>query len=400
MSFPLVGCWDKIELEDLGYVAVIGIDKREDNLLDITFQITNVQVGTSNQTEVDEPAFSTITFAATDIMAARELADAAVSRRLTFTHTVAIIFSEKIARDDNFFQILHPLTRNIELRSHVNVIISKEKTSEFIRRNNPVLETRPGKFYNFMAQRWKESGIVPQSTLRELIQSTQDDISACLCSYATTKHFSSGSASKTDFDYKAGEIPKEAENTTEIIGSAVFKEGRMIGVISGEETRLALLLRPKKKLQRIITTFPDPLDNRYKITAIISLKRASAVRIDTSNKNPKVYVRVPLGLEILAIPSFIDYVTDLKAQNILEVSLEEYLQEKAMNLVNKTQTEFRIEPFLWGYNCQKNFSTIKELETYDWINSYPNAEVYINFDVSITNFGRHLAPPSLQELHD
>ena len=47
MVLFLSGCWDRMEIEDIGYVAVIGIDDGDFDNLRITFQITNPQVGTS-----------------------------------------------------------------------------------------------------------------------------------------------------------------------------------------------------------------------------------------------------------------------------------------------------------------------------------------------------------------
>lgn len=400
MIFPLMGCWDKIEVEELGYVAVIGIDKREDNFLDVTFRITNAQVGTSTKTTVDEPPHATITLAATDILSARELADTSITRRLTFTHTVAIVVSEELAKSEEFYQILEPALRDVDLREKINLIVSREKASDFIRRNSPQLETRPGKFYDFMSERWRESGIVPQSNLHRFIQRTEDNTSAYMAIYATCKDVPSNIVSDSNFDYIAGEVPKKSANPTQMIGSAIFREGKMVSSITGEETRLALLLRPKSELHRITMAFPDPMDERLKITGAISVRKKAKVKVDVSEGEPKIYVKVPVRLEILGVPSLIDYITDLKRQDILERSLEEYLQERAMSLVDKTQNQIGGEPFMWGYSARKQFWTLEEFRKYDWMKNYPKAKVYIKFDVSIKNFGRILHPPKLKQKID
>ncbi|QGU96155.1 hypothetical protein GOM49_14560 [Clostridium bovifaecis] len=113
-----------------------------------------------------------------------------------------------------------------------------------------------------------------------------------------------------------------------------------------------------------------------------------------------MYVKVPVRLEILGVPSLIDYITDLKRQDILERSLEEYLQERAMSLVDKTQNQIGGEPFMWGYSARKQFWTLEEFRKYDWMKNYPKAKVYIKFDVSIKNFGRILHPPKLKQKID
>ena len=397
---PLEGCWDKTELEDFGYVAVIGMDKRKDKFLDVTFQVTNIQMGTSTKTNVQEPPSSIITLAATDVLVAKELADITSTRKLTFTHTVAVVVSEELARSNNFYQLIGPLYRDIDIRGEVNFIVCREKASDFIRQNNPPLETRPSKFYTFMAERWRESGIVPQSKLQKLLRFTQDDTSAYMAIYASSKNGTSDSVSEYNFDYVAGSVNKTSENPTQMIGSAIFKEGRMIGVISGEETRLSLILRPKSELQRITMTFPDPLNENYKITGILTTRKNSKIKIDVKEKEPRIYVKVPVKFELLAVPSFIDYASDLKLQQLLKDSIEEYLEGRAASLIDKSQNEFRAELFRWGYAARKTFWTLDEYKSYDWMSSYPKAKVFIDFDVSIKNFGRQIHSPSLPRVRD
>lgn len=52
-----------------------------------------------------------------------------------------------------------------------------------------------------------------------------------------------------------------------MIGSAVLKNGKMIGVLTGEETRNSLLLREKSKTHHYIDTFIDPKMEGLRISA-------------------------------------------------------------------------------------------------------------------------------------
>ncbi len=47
----------------------------------------------------------------------------------------------------------------------------------------------------------------------------------------------------------AGQVPKRGGNPVQLIGSAVFKEGKMIGKLTGEETRIAILLDNTQNIQ-------------------------------------------------------------------------------------------------------------------------------------------------------
>jgi len=106
-SLLLSGCWDAVELEEQAYVVAIGMDEGEDNQLEITFQIGNPQVGSSDRANADrEPASEIITLVAPDKISARDLANVSVSRKLTFSHAK---MSVKLSLDHflaNFFLIL------------------------------------------------------------------------------------------------------------------------------------------------------------------------------------------------------------------------------------------------------------------------------------------------------
>ena len=44
----------------------------------------------------------------------------------------------------------------------------------------------------------------------------------------------------------------------QMIGSAVFKDGKMIGTLTGEETRITLFLRRKALGHTFVQSFPIP----------------------------------------------------------------------------------------------------------------------------------------------
>ena len=98
--FILSGCWDKNELEERGYVVVLGIDKnKEDHMVDVTFQIENPQVGsTSVAMAQNEPPSDIITITATDILSAKELANSIVSREIDLSQLQTIVIGEDLRK--------------------------------------------------------------------------------------------------------------------------------------------------------------------------------------------------------------------------------------------------------------------------------------------------------------
>ncbi|SHI56642.1 Ger(x)C family spore germination protein [Clostridium intestinale] len=391
----LSGCWDKAEIEDIGYVAVIGIDDAGFNNISVTFQVTNPQVGTSAKVKVDEPATNIITLLSKDLITAREISSMSIARRLTFAHVKAVVVSEEFAKTDKLFTLIEAAQRDRDIRRDFDFIICKEKASEFIRKNDPQFDTRVAKYYDFVSSRWKDSGYVPLSDLHRLSQRTSDDLGLFLGTYATTNKENEKKFAENETDYIAGEIPEQEPNPTQMMGSAVFRKGKMIGTLTGDETRLALILRPKIITNHLIISFPDPMKEEERVTTMM-FRGKNKIKIDVTNEHPVINVTVPLKLSITAIPSLIDYVENQENQRILEQSIKEYLEDKATKLVKKTQEEFHGEPFNWSIVVRKEFRLYDDLENYNWMDKYTDAEVNIKFDVKIKDFGKHIAPTNLK----
>jgi len=394
----LTGCFDKVELEDLAYVVVIGIDKGADNGFEVTYQIGNPQVGSSDRVQAEEPASEIITMNVPDLATVRDLANVSVSREVTYAHLKAIITGEELTRSKESLTLLDAVLRDQAIKQDVMLIVSKEKASEFIRGNKHELETRPHKHYEFMSRRWEETGLVPNSTLLKFFPRILGDAGLFLSTYATTKK------SKTHYGYEdeylAGQVKKEGGNSMQMIGAAVLKEGRMIGTLNGEEVKITLLLRPNTVRSSMLASYADPLAKDKRIAASWSKTEPTKIKMDLSTDIPKVDVVVPIKMEILSIASGIDYVEDLKKQKLLKEAIARSLEQKSMKVVKKTQQEFKGDPFQWYLIARKQFWTLAEYKKYNWMKKYPTAEVRVKYDIEFTNFGRQLKPFNKEYIKD
>ncbi len=398
----LTGCWDKLEVEEQAFVITIGIDKGKTmHMMDVTIQVANPQVGSSNISKAEkEPANETITFfEVSDIISLRDLANAVIARKISYSHVKTIIIGESLARSDDLLYIMESMVRDRQIRRNVDIIICREKASEFIKNNKPKLETRPHKYYQFMLERWKDTGLVPVSTFHRALRRTEEDESLFLGIYATTKEYAKKEKGSEDA-YKAGEIKKRGGDPTEIIGSAVLKKGKMIANLTGEETRQVLALRPKSLVEQLLVTYPDPLDKEFRIAAQVDISKEKKFKMDLQKDNSKIEVFVPIDVSILGIPSGINYVENLEKQNILKNGIENYLNRSVATLITKTQKEFKGEPFMWSLMARKEFRTIREWKEYDWMQQYPRVDIKVKFHVTLRNFGRQMGPINFRDIKD
>jgi len=396
-AIMLAGCADRLEVERLAHVVVMGLDREEENFINVTFQIANPQVGSTDRGQAEkEPATEIVSIKSTDVLTARELANTIIPRQLDFSHLQTMIVSEELARSPEFHETVSSLIRIPEIRREMNIIICRERASTFIEKNKPRMETRPHKYYEFMLDQWAIWAVVPDSTVNEYLKNLSGEL--YLVIYATTER-TKEMTFEDEALYRAGEVPAEEADPVQMMGSAVIRKGRMIGTMNGEETRYALMLRKEEKMHSIIASFPDPLREKERVTVRLLKNEDAKIKIDVSGEVPKIDVKVKLYAQLWSIEGLTDYVTDLKKQKLLEQSIEEKLTQETMNFVRRTQEEFKGEPFNWHKQVRKKFWTWDDYIHYDFLGKYPRAEVKVAYDVSLESFGKQFNPVKINDLH-
>ena len=263
------------------------------------------------------------------------------------------------------------------------------------------MTVRPHRYYQFLIDRATETGLVPESTINRFFAITDADADLFLAMYGSVEEKKKEIGFHDEDKYIAGQVPKTGGNPVQLMGSAVFKEGRMIGKLSGEETRIARLLDNTSNNRDLFSSFPDPLDKRYKIAVRIQKTRNTKINIKLRKGPPKIEVKYPVEIRVLSVPSLINYASNTENQLKLKQALESKMKKNAENLIARTQNEFKSEPFYWSLYVRPLFSSVKEYEEWDWTNkNYPFADIKITMDMQITGFGKQLKEVDLKRVRD
>jgi spore germination protein KC len=404
----LTGCWDRKELEQMSYATAIGLDipegvnLNEKQAVDVTFQFSNPKLNIRGATgQVDKGEKNIITLTAPDFITAKNLANSFVTRQISFSHAKTIVVSEELAKSDMFLRFIGTALKEREVRRETSIIVSEGKAAEFIRKNKPEMMIRPHKYYQFIIDRSVETGLVPEATINRLFAITDGDADLFLAISGSVSEKREGSSFQEEDQYFAGSVPKKGGNPVQLIGSAVFKEGKMIGKLTGEETRATLLLDNTSRIEDMFVSFNDPVEKKYKVAVRVKKKTATDIKIKLRKGPPKINVKVPLEIELLSVPSMVDYAGDMKKQMILKKWIEKEIENNMVPLVEKTQKEYKSEPFYWSLAVRPLFSTTKAYEEWDWTNkNYPFADITIDVQVDIIGFGKQLKESEMEKVKD
>ncbi|KGR85296.1 hypothetical protein CD30_19180 [Ureibacillus massiliensis 4400831 = CIP 108448 = CCUG 49529] len=395
----LSACWDQIAIDERAYVVALGLGKSEDeNKIQVTFLITNPELS-KKEAGTNEPALETISFQANDVIVAKNKANSVIAKEVSYNLLRAVIISEEFAKEDRTLRWMYDLSKEYEIKRNVPLIVVKESIDTFFQNNRPQLETKIHKYFDLILESANKSGLIPKSNLNSYYRVTEADGDLYLVIYGTSEISQGGDG--TEDEFIAGKMDIQGEtNQVQFIGSAIFKEGKMIGKLNGEETRLAILLNNTLKMGVIYTTYTDPFNEKYKITSRILNKENIHVKMDLKNNSPSVDVSIPIYMDIMTQHSMVDYVNDSEKRGILKKSIEKEITDKITALVKRTQEEFKGEPFGWSIIARKQFATLPEYREFDWMNTYPSMEVNIKVEVNFGNFGQQSEIPNFEEVRD
>ncbi|MBT2758231.1 Ger(x)C family spore germination protein [Mesobacillus foraminis] len=401
--FLLAGCWDLKEIEQKAYVIGIGLDKgKEEGTLEISYLIGNPEVGSqqSGGSSMEQPS-ELITINVADYISARNIANSVIAREISYDLLRVILVSEELASDKDFLRFIYGTVKDREIKRSTQLVVTKEKVGDYLKKNKPKMETRPHKYYEYMIDRGIETGIIPDSELHIFFRVTEEDAKLFLSAYTTADAAREEKQGPAQDEFYAGELEVKGEtNRTEFFGSAVFLEGRMIGKLNGEENRLAMMLNEFSDISDIITTFPDPFHDKYQLSARLIPQQEKKIKMDLNKKHPKIRVTLPLKVEILSDPSMTNYAGKKKETDQLEEYIESTIEEKIANLVERTQTEFKAEPFGWSLYARKEFKTLKEYMAFDWMKTYPEIDIAVKVEVDFNEFGRQPKIPGFKGVRD
>lgn len=422
------GCWGAQEIDELGYILVMGIDKGEENIIKVTFQLAIPQPITGGGE--GQKATEVISVEAASIFSAQELADAFVSKHLTLIHNNAVIVSEEIARE-GLSTYINPLVRSRDFRRTNFLMVAKGKASDFIEKNKLVFEKYPSRQLDIFMASADLTGFICVSDIHSFYQGLKSPgrqpmtgMVAVQKEEEKEKEGEKGKDTEQEEKDKAkeeekakekqkqeqekekrkkrsykekineavaylpGEIPRTGGNKIDIIGQAVFKADQLVGFLNGKETRYYQMVTGK--FGKGVFTFPDPQEPEDNaIVMEIKKERNPEIKINSNEDQTTIEVKLFLEGEILSIQSGINYeMADLEKE--LEDYISQYISQDVKEMIKKTQEEYQSDIFGFGEYTRTFFLTWDDWVNYKWLEKYPQCEIRVNTVFNIRRTGMML----------
>ncbi|MHB9146385.1 MAG: Ger(x)C family spore germination protein [Symbiobacteriia bacterium] len=407
MTVSLPGCWDGSEIDELGYVLAIGIDRGNPGYsytfwLAVPRKLVSGAGGGSGGGGGGDGGgkVHVLTVDAPDLTSAMNLTNTWIARQLTLEHAKALVIGEALARE-NILSALAPAVRFREFRRNMLIMVSRTTAREFLEKNQPSIEENPARWIELMGKRQDLTGFTTASTIHDffLDSESQSALPLVILGGVNTASQGGGQAATgpnrlppaaVDGAYLPGTIPRSGGDPVELIGGAVFNGDKMVGTLTGDEVRFALMLRGD--FQRMYYAEPDPFGPGYFIGIDVRQSRKPKIEITYDGTRPRIDVTVSLEGDIVGIESLHDYTVPAETL-VLERAIEQDFTLQLQAVIARSQKEFGGDLFDFGDHARAHFWTWQDWADYRWQERFVEAAVTPHVKFSFRRFGLQFAPP-------
>ncbi|MFM1652075.1 Ger(x)C family spore germination protein [Brevibacillus sp. B_LB10_24] len=398
MPLLLGGCYDKVELEEVAFVAAVGIDEAPDNQIDVSIRVSIPrklagQEGTSGGSgeEVLSGA-KPVTVRAKSIIEAITLLQTNIERRLDFSHMSNFVFSESLARK-GLIKHLRPLSRYREFRRTITVSIAKGQVRELLLMDKPILEQSVHRLTQSINAVMKSTGQAFPATLHTflyMLETTTDDpvVSIIAVNKEAAKDEKSIPKDKK-MAFVAGEIAREGGNPVDFAGTALFSADKLVAMLDTKESRMLTMIRGE--MPPIKFHFTDPLRKKELVSLELKHARPPKLQVDLKANPIRIHLSEKLEATLIGVHSEVNYTTP-KNMSLLEKQVGKELEKRQEELMNKVFHTYQCEPFGILSRSRGQFATFAEIEHFDRRNALKNAIVDVDVKVEIRRIGSQLRP--------
>ena len=437
-AYAFSASYNSQNIDRLDYVIAIGIDRApNDNNLQISFEFTDLGAfSESDSSEGSKPIIDTVV--APSIPEAVNLMNAYAGKQVNLSHCKVVIFSEDVAKDGILEEVTY-LMNDSQIRPTTNIIIATEKAKDYIENSTSSLEGILTKYYdifptsaeytgytsNILLSRFyqnltsNESGAVAilgtkskssnenslsskentsNSTTQESSMessNTQNQGSNTTSQNATSNQTSQNTASTNSVSnsqnitpqndtslesVSSGETIVEGDRGTENIGLAVFNKDRYIGTLSAIETLCYTLI--EEEVDNFSVCIDNPINPDKKIDISISSLEPAHTKIDISNDNPTITIKLNLTAKALTGQDSLDF-SNKDTLNTVNAALKDYLTSKMKDFLYKTSRDYGCDINGFYRLVKQKFLTIPEYENYNWEEKYKQANFNIEIDSNV-----------------
>ncbi|WNC12192.1 Ger(x)C family spore germination protein [Brevibacillus brevis] len=373
-SLLLGGCWDRIEVNDIAIVTAAGIDKAENKEIELSVQIfipRSFSVGSMQGGGV-----KTVTLVrrarGVDIADAMSKLQMNLPRRIFWGHCKVYIYGEELAKA-GVSELVDYLARHPQPRNRAFMYVSKGKAADVLN-----LKTDLERYSGEAVRELSGLKIGMEITLVDLINMFMGKSKAAVLPVIAVLPPSD---------------PKKPESTDPyLFGSAVLKDGKMVGLLTQRVTRGVMWLRN----EAASTTVTVKAKNVKGFVSLNPFRERTKLVPSIQDGKWKMLVVVETEGDLIQNGTHLNLVNP-KWMKQIQMALQDDIETRLKLTLQQVQHGLKADIF--GFATQfhrkypKEFARVKDR----WEEVFPKVEVSLKVSASIRRPGLATVPGGLTE---
>lgn len=369
----VTGCWNRRELNELGIVIGMGIDKVGKEY-QVTVQVVNpgevTQKGASGRSPV-----TTYQERGTSIMQTVRRMTTLIPRRSYFAHLRMLVIGEELARE-GMAEVLDYLSRDHEFRTDFYIVVAKGmKANDILNILVPIEKIPMQNLFTKLEmseKNWAEIGTKKLDELiNDMVSKGRDPILTGIA----------GSALETGNSNKNVEMV-DSPARLKYTGLAVLRDDKLVGWLNEIESKSYNYLQGKVK--STVVEVKCPKGGKIGIELIRTKQNTKAVM---KNGRPIIQVEIKAEGNVGDVECGDLDLSKTKTIYDLEKRTEEIIEKGLITSVKKVQENYQSDIYGFGEVVHRQHPKVwKKLEN-DWNKEFAELTVDIKVDVKIRRVG-------------
>lgn len=347
-------------LEKQAFVTSMGIDRTDDGRLRVSVQLPAVESSSQDGSASTSSNYVLVDSVADTFVDAIEKLSASIPRVLSFSQLLQIIVSEELARESIFLSVMEDILSTRNIRQSATVVVSHGTAFELIDSQKPFLGIRLSESIKTSLDLFNYLDGIPKSELGEVVRVEGGAWRDLLLPYAA---LSSASENPTDVATTPGRpldsmpviLPPTNLSHVEYLGAAIYKNGQMIGTLTGMEMLFA------SYLSGTMHRFTYYVDGKYYRVEQILPARLS---VDTSEAQWKLMVNGTIHISSLRYDGM----------NLDIDRFRDAFNQECINLIEKFKA-LGVDPLGFQGKAVRSVWTMSDWSQEKWDRAYQDAAI-------------------------
>ncbi|GED71774.1 spore germination protein KC [Brevibacillus reuszeri] len=369
------GCWDRIEINDLAIITAVAFDKASEKEIELSAQVfipRSFSGGTASSSSNKSPVTLSRTTKGVNVADALSKMQANLPRKVFWGHCKIYIYGEELAKE-GITELVDFLTRHPEPRNRAYMYVSKGKAKEMLSLT-PTLEINSAE----VVRKLSGLDVGMKVTLLELQKMLEgNEKTAVLPMISIMKPEKAAQPMKTN---------------PYLIGTAVFKDGKMSGLLSERYTRGAMWIRN----EIASTTVTVKAKSVRGFVSLNPIREVTKLIPKIENGKWKMLVEVETEGDLIQNGTNLD-LTVPKLMKIMENALRDDIETRIKGTLAMAQKELKADIFDFATHFRRKypreFAAVKD----KWEQVFPKVEVEVVVKAYIRRPGLSTIPGGIPE---